>query len=103
MDHVSRFTQHTDQHSLAYADSCRRFFFILCSYPEAENTDPVMAGLLTYSPGNAFPFPTYPGTVAEVVPGCMEITAAGTVADLHGVPFSSGHKKICRKPQLRQI
>jgi DNA ligase (NAD+) len=41
--------------------------------------------------------------VAENVTGNPEITAAGTVADSHGVPFSSGINKLYRKPQLGQI
>jgi hypothetical protein len=58
-----------------------------------------MAGLLTYSPWQRLPIPFAPGTVAEIVPGLAEITAAGTVADSHSVLFSSGHKKLSRKPQ----
>jgi hypothetical protein len=71
---------------------------ILCFCPEAENIDTVTAGLLTYSPWKRLPIPFSSGTVAEIVPDLAEITAAGTVVDFHNVPFSSGHKKLCRKP-----
>ena len=42
-------------------------------------------------------------SVAWYVREFTEITAAGTVADSHGVPFSSGTRNLYRKPQLRQI
>jgi hypothetical protein len=71
---------------------------ILCFYPEAENIVAVTAGLLTYSSWKRLPIPFSSGTVAEIVPDLTEITAAGTVVDFHNVPFSSGHKKLHRKP-----
>jgi len=46
-----------------------------------------LAGLLTYSGlSGAFPFTFEEWPMPKPL---MELTAAGTVADLHGIPFSS--------------
>ena len=62
---------------------------ILCFCPEAWNLDIYVAGLLTYSFPERLPIRPW-RSVAWYVRELTEITAAGTVADSHGIPFSSG-------------
>jgi len=57
-----------------------------------------MAGLLTRSTLYAFPFcasgwKKVEATVAKIYKACIELTAAGTVSDFHGIPFSSLQSK----------
>jgi hypothetical protein len=55
-------------------------------YPESLNTKPTVAGLLTYSPPEAFPSPCKQDSGSDFQEVVKEHTAAGTVQDLHLIP-----------------
>ncbi len=61
--------------------------------PESVNEILALAGLLTYS--TYLCLPIFFKTVARIQVSYAELTAAGTVRELHAIPFSSYINNFC--------
>ncbi len=65
----------------------RKVILVTCFCPESIGNRQIMAGLLTCFPCERLPILISSRTVAGMLIRFTKLTAAGTVADLHGIPF----------------